>query len=71
MSKTTDYFSAASCVLAIASLVLAIIGIVVLRRGPLRQAVTAWIGLVLCGLPMAYWGSILWIFLNMTSANPF
>ena len=100
MSKITDHFPAASCVMAIvalplalsagafdqrlqaalsltglaltiASLVLAIIGIVVFRRGPLRQAVTAWIGLLLCGLPIAYWGFILWIFLNMSSANPF
>ncbi len=57
--------------LTIASLVLAIIGIVEFRRGPMRQAVTAWIGLLLCGLPLAYWGFILWIILNMTSANPF
>ena len=32
--------------LTIASLVLAIIGIVVFRRGPLRLAVTSWIGLL-------------------------
>ena len=73
MSKITPYFPAASCVMAIvalplalsagaleprmqaaassigivltlASLVLAIICIVMFRRGPLRHAVTAWIG---------------------------
>jgi hypothetical protein len=57
--------------LTISSLVLAISGIVVFRRGPRRQAVTAWIGLLLCGLPIAYWGFILYVILNMSSANPF
>jgi hypothetical protein len=58
-------------VLTIASLVSAIVGIIVFRRGPRRLAVTAWIGLFLNGFPILYWGFWLGIILNNSGANPF
>jgi hypothetical protein len=60
-----------SLALTITSFVSAVVGIVVFRRGPRRLTVTAWIGLLLCGLPITFWGLMLWILVSIEAGHPF
>ena len=60
-----------SLALTIASLASAIVGIIAFRHGPRRLALTAWIGLLLCGLPLTFWGLMLWVILSIKAGHPF
>jgi hypothetical protein len=60
-----------SLVLTFVSLVSGIVGIVIFRRGPRRPVIMSAIGLLLCGLPMAFWGLMLWILLSIQAGHPF
>lgn len=59
-----------SAVLTIAGFAMAIVGIVAFRHGPRRLAVTAWIGLLLCVMPLAFWALMLWILVSIEAGHP-